>query len=137
MGATDSSSSIDANATEWGRIGSYTGLIGETSEEVVAVMGDLRSVDVDILTLGQYLRPTRQHAPVARYVPPADFDRWAEEARTLGFPTVHSGVFVRSSFHAEEIFHGAAPVLHSCSRYCLSRNVSIGCQKPSKVKAAS
>ena len=85
--------------------------LGETDAEVREVLADLRGSRVDIVTLGQYLRPTRQHAPVARYVPPADFDRWAEEARTLGFPTVHSGVFVRSSFHAEEIFHGAAPAL--------------------------
>jgi lipoic acid synthetase len=83
--------------------------LGETDAEVRAVLADLRGARVDIVTLGQYLRPTRQHAPVARYVPPADFDRWAEEARALGFGTVYSGVFVRSSFNAEEIFHGAAP----------------------------
>jgi lipoyl synthase len=81
--------------------------LGETDAEVGAVLSDLRAARVDIVTLGQYLRPTRHHAPVARYVPPADFDRWAEEARALGFPTVYSGVFVRSSFNAEEIFHGA------------------------------
>jgi lipoyl synthase len=83
--------------------------LGETDGEVREVLADLRGAGVDIVTLGQYLRPTRDHAPVARYVPPADFDRWAEEARAQGFRTVHAGVFVRSSFHAEEIFHGAAP----------------------------
>ena len=60
------------------------------------------------MTLGQYLRPTRDHRPVARYVPPADFERWADHARALGFAGVYSGVFVRSSFNAEEVFHGAA-----------------------------
>jgi lipoyl synthase len=83
--------------------------LGETDAEVRTVLADLRAAGVDIVTLGQYLRPTRHHAPVARYVPPAEFDRWAEEARALGFPTVYSGVFVRSSFNAEETFHGAPP----------------------------
>jgi lipoyl synthase len=73
---------------------------------VRAVLRDLRAAAVDIVTLGQYLRPTRHHAPVVRYLPPAEFDRWAEEARLLGFPTVYSGVFVRSSFNADEVFHG-------------------------------
>jgi lipoic acid synthetase len=82
--------------------------LGETDAEVRTVLQDLRAAAVDIVTLGQYLRPTRQHAPVARYVPPADFEAWAGEARALGFPTVYSGVFVRSSFNAEEVFHGAA-----------------------------
>jgi lipoic acid synthetase len=82
--------------------------LGETDAEVREVLADLRGASVDIVTLGQYLRPTRHHAPVARYVPPADFGRWAEEARAQGFSTVHSGVFVRSSFNAEELFHGTA-----------------------------
>jgi lipoic acid synthetase len=83
--------------------------LGETDAEVRTVLSDLRGAGVDIVTLGQYLRPTRHHAPVARYVAPAAFERWGGEARLLGFPTVYSGVFVRSSFNAEEIFHGAAP----------------------------
>ena len=82
--------------------------LGETDAEVRQVLADLRASRVDIVTLGQYLRPSRDHAPVARYVPPADFDLWADEARALGFATVYSGVFVRSSFNAEEVFHGAA-----------------------------
>jgi len=82
--------------------------LGETDAEVRQVLTDLRGSGVDIVTLGQYLRPSRDHAPVARYVPPADFDLWADEARALGFGTVYSGVFVRSSFNAEEVFHGAA-----------------------------
>jgi lipoic acid synthetase len=80
--------------------------LGETDEEVTAVLRDLRGVGVDIVTIGQYLRPSREHAPVDRYVTPAGFRRYEEEARALGFPTVYSGVFVRSSFNAEEVFHG-------------------------------
>ena len=82
--------------------------LGETDTEVRQVLADLRGAQVGIVTLGQYLRPTRDHAPVARYVPPADFEGWAGEARALGFASVYSGVFVRSSFNAEEVFHGAA-----------------------------
>jgi lipoyl synthase len=100
----------DARALRTGQV-TKSGLmlgLGETDAEVRQVLSDLRACGVDIVTLGQYLRPTRDHAPVARYVPPADFDLWAAEARALGFPSVYSGVFVRSSFNAEEVFHGAA-----------------------------
>jgi len=100
----------DARALGTGQV-TKSGLmlgLGETDAEVREVLSDLRGCGVDIVTLGQYLRPTREHAPVARYVPPGDFDLWADEARALGFPTVYSGVFVRSSFNAEEVFHGAA-----------------------------
>jgi lipoic acid synthetase len=83
--------------------------LGETDPEVHAVLGDLAAAGVDILTLGQYLRPTRRHAPVRRYVTPAEFERWREEAMALGFATVYAGVFVRSSFNAEDVFHDAAP----------------------------
>ena len=81
--------------------------LGETEAEIRDVLADLREAGVSIVTLGQYLRPTRDHHPVARYVPPAEFELWAERARALGFPAVYSGVFVRSSFNAEEVFHGA------------------------------
>jgi lipoyl synthase len=79
--------------------------LGETDAEVSAVLADLRAAGVDIVTLGQYLRPTRAHRPVDRYLPPEGFEALAEHARGLGFPTVYSGVFVRSSFHAAEVFH--------------------------------
>ncbi len=75
--------------------------LGETDEEIVAVMRDLRAVSCDMLTLGQYLQPSRAHLPVARYVPPATFARLAEIARELGFRNVASGPLVRSSYHAE------------------------------------
>jgi len=76
--------------------------LGEDDAEIGAVLRDLRAVGVDIVTLGQYLRPTREHLPVDRYVPPEGFRRYEQDARALGFPVVYSGVFVRSSFNAEE-----------------------------------
>ena len=77
--------------------------LGEDDGEITAVLRDLRAVGVDIVTLGQYLRPTREHLPVDRYVPPEGFRRYEQDARALGFPAVYSGVFVRSSFNAEEV----------------------------------
>jgi lipoic acid synthetase len=77
--------------------------LGETTEELLEALADLRSVDCDMLTLGQYLAPTLKHVPVARYVPPAEFDVLAVLARSLGFKHVASGPFVRSSYHAEEM----------------------------------
>lgn len=83
--------------------------LGETDDEVAGVLRDLRRAAVDIVTIGQYLRPSRAHAPVARYVPPEGFADWERLARDLGFPTVYSGVFVRSSYNAGEVAgrHGA------------------------------
>jgi lipoic acid synthetase len=77
--------------------------LGETTEELLDVFADLRAVGCDMLTLGQYLAPTLKHVPVARYVPPAEFDALAVLARSLGFRHVASGPFVRSSYHAEEM----------------------------------
>jgi lipoic acid synthetase len=77
--------------------------LGETDEEIVAVLADLRRAGVDIVTIGQYLRPTREHEPVHRYVSPEAFGAFGAQARAMGFPTVYSGVFVRSSFNAEEV----------------------------------
>lgn len=76
--------------------------LGEEKEEVEAVLKDLRAVHCDILTLGQYLRPTRDQLPVHRYVSPEEFDHWANYANSLGFKRVHSGPLVRSSYYAEE-----------------------------------
>jgi len=83
--------------------------LGEDDEEIEAVLADLRAVGVDIVTLGQYLRPSRDHEPVRRYVSPGAFRALEARARSLGFPTVYAGVFVRSSFHAEEVFRGGGP----------------------------
>jgi lipoic acid synthetase len=82
--------------------------MGETFDEVLAVMDDLRSVDCTMLTLGQYLQPTRKHWPVDRYVPPDEFDRLKEAGRQRGFKHVESGPLVRSSFHAAEQFEESA-----------------------------
>lgn len=79
--------------------------LGETTDELLEVLADLRSVGCDTLTLGQYLAPTLKHIPVARYVPPAEFDALGRLARTLGFSHVASGPFVRSSYHADEMVH--------------------------------
>ena len=76
--------------------------LGEAFEEVVEVMKDCRRHDVDMLTLGQYLQPSRDHLPVERYVHPDEFEALAEEARALGFKRVASGPLVRSSYQADQ-----------------------------------
>ncbi|HSG11167.1 MAG TPA: lipoyl synthase [Gammaproteobacteria bacterium] len=76
--------------------------VGETIEEVEQVMRDLRAHDVDMLTLGQYLQPSKHHLPVDRYVHPDEFDRLGELGQALGFSHVASGPMVRSSYHADQ-----------------------------------
>ncbi|MEA2647864.1 MAG: lipoyl synthase, partial [Candidatus Binataceae bacterium] len=76
--------------------------LGETNDELLAVCRDLREVGCDILTLGQYLRPSADHIPVARYVPPAEFADLKIAALAMGFHHVESGPLVRSSYHAWE-----------------------------------
>ena len=83
--------------------------LGETREELLEVLADIRSVRCDVLTLGQYLTPTLKHVPVARYLPPEEFDELAVLARSLGFQQVASGPFVRSSYHADEMVADKAP----------------------------
>jgi lipoic acid synthetase len=78
--------------------------IGENDDEVLQTMRDLRAVGVDIVTLGQYLRPTAKHAEVRRFVEPAMFDTYAEEGNKMGFAFVASGPLVRSSYKAAEVF---------------------------------
>jgi lipoic acid synthetase len=77
--------------------------LGETREELLDVFADLRNVNCDILTLGQYLQPSPEHLPVERYLPPEEFDEIGALARTMGFSMVASGPFVRSSYHAGEL----------------------------------
>lgn len=84
--------------------------LGETHEEVVAVMRDLRAVGCDYLTLGQYLRPSARHLPVAEFVTPEAFAALAREGHALGFAGVASAPFVRSSYHAAELASGAGCV---------------------------
>ncbi|MGB0909080.1 MAG: lipoyl synthase [Nitrospirales bacterium] len=76
--------------------------LGETIEEIREVMRDLRAVDCDILTLGQYLQPTKDHMLVARFYHPKEFEMLKAEAQALGFKHVESGPLVRSSYHAEQ-----------------------------------
>jgi lipoic acid synthetase len=83
--------------------------LGETWDEVVQVMRDLRAHAVDILTIGQYLRPTRNHLPVLRYWHPDEFTRLREEGLAMGFRWVESGPLVRSSFHADGQAEALAP----------------------------
>jgi len=77
--------------------------LGERPEEVEEVLADLRGVGADIVTIGQYLRPSPAHLPVAEFVEPAVFERYAKAARALGFAGVASSPFVRSSYHAGEV----------------------------------
>ena len=76
--------------------------LGETPEEVLAAMADLRQVGCDILTLGQYLQPTREHLTVCEYIRPEQFVLYARQAQAMGFTHTASGPLVRSSYHAEE-----------------------------------
>ncbi|PMU05391.1 lipoyl synthase [Aeromonas salmonicida] len=75
--------------------------LGETNEEIVQVLKDLREHGVNMLTLGQYLQPSRHHLPVKRYVPPAEFDELKDVAMGLGFSHAACGPLVRSSYHAD------------------------------------
>ncbi len=77
--------------------------LGETTDELFQTLADLRRIGCDFLTLGQYLQPGPRYLPVKRYLPPEEFDRLGELARTLGFEDVASGPFVRSSYHADEM----------------------------------
>ena len=82
--------------------------VGETEQEVVDVLRDLRGVGCDLVTIGQYLRPSATHYPVIEYIPPETFERYAQAAKHMGFRGVMSGPFVRSSFHAHELLETAA-----------------------------
>lgn len=81
--------------------------LGETEEELATAFRDLRASGVDLLTLGQYLRPGPEHVPVAEYVTPSEFERLRDRALSLGFAGVEAGPLVRSSYHAEELYRRA------------------------------
>ena len=93
-------------ASEWTpRIPTKTGFmlgLGEQRDEVSELLRDLRQVNVELLTVGQYLRPSAKHLPVDRYAPPEEFDSIRDEAMQLGFRHVESGPMVRSSYHADQ-----------------------------------
>jgi lipoyl synthase len=76
--------------------------LGERREEILEVLKSLREVDVDIVTLGQYLQPTRDHLPVEKFYPPEEFEEYRRYAYSIGFHYVASGPLVRSSYHAEQ-----------------------------------
>lgn len=83
--------------------------MGEALDEVFAVMNDLRQAGCSMLTLGQYLQPTREHLPVRRYIEPQEFKDLRQHGLQLGFDHVEAGPLVRSSYHAAEQFEGGAP----------------------------
>ena len=83
--------------------------MGETRAEVLGALADLRAVGVDIVTIGQYLRPTPRHRPVHRYVHPDEFDEYRAYGERLGIPHVESGPLVRSSYHAKSAKQAVAP----------------------------
>ena len=82
--------------------------LGETREELLSTLDDLRAHDVDMLTVGQYLQPSKNHLPVDRFVHPDEFAEYAEYARRIGFSQVASGPLVRSSYHADKQARGEA-----------------------------
>ena len=85
--------------------------LGESSEEVRATLKDLIDAGCRILTLGQYLQPSKAHLPVERFVPPEEFEQWRQVAIEIGFSEVASGPFVRSSYHAKELYQAVGPLI--------------------------
>ena len=79
--------------------------LGETEEEVIQVLHDLRDANVDIVTIGQYLQPSKKHLPVKEYILPEQFEKYEKIGKELGFRHVESGALVRSSYHAEKHIH--------------------------------
>lgn len=90
--------------------------LGESREELLAVFADLRRAGCDLLTLGQYLQPTRAHLEVARFLPPEEFESLRQKALALGFAAVAAGPFVRSSYQAEQLFRAARDQTTDCTR---------------------
>ena len=82
--------------------------LGETSREIRETLKDIYMTGCKILTLGQYLQPSKRHLPVKRFVTPEEFDRWRNEALEIGFAEAVSGPFVRSSYHAQELYRALA-----------------------------
>ena len=80
--------------------------LGETKEEIIEVMQHMRNHDIDMLTIGQYLQPSKDHLPVARYVHPDEFAEYTKLAEEMGFKHAACGPLVRSSYHADKQAHG-------------------------------
>jgi lipoic acid synthetase len=85
--------------------------LGEFPEEVKKTLRDLLGAGCSILTLGQYLQPTKGHLQVERFIPPEEFDDWKETALGMGFSEVASGPLVRSSYHAKELYQSLKTVI--------------------------
>jgi lipoic acid synthetase len=85
--------------------------MGETREDLLATMADLRQVDCDLLTIGQYLRPSLKHIPIDRFYTPDEFEELRQAGEEMGFRHVASGPLVRSSYHADEQHDAAAATL--------------------------
>lgn len=105
----DRSLELLGRAKRWGTSKVKTGVmlgLGETREDLIGLFDDVAASQCDILTLGQYLRPSAEHLEVSRFVPPSEFDELRSLARAAGIPTVFAGPFVRSSYHAGEISRG-------------------------------
>ena len=85
--------------------------LGETKDEVYQTMQDLRDVDCDLLTIGQYLRPSDRHHPLIRFYHPSEFNEFARIGMEMGFKHVASGPLVRSSYHADEQHESAIDAL--------------------------
>ena len=113
----------ECDPSQFTKSGLMVGL-GETKEEVMQVMDDMRSAGIDFLTIGQYLQPTRNHLPIDRWVHPDQFAMFRREALARGFKVCESGPLVRSSYHAEEqaeLLSGAAKETHESMRELLGR----------------
>jgi lipoic acid synthetase len=107
-GAAEAADPVDAVDAVGKRLWTKSGLmlgLGEMREELPEVFADLRAAGCDILTIGQYLAPSSRHHPVVRFIPPEEFDEIRGQALALGFAAVAAGPFVRSSYHAEEVFN--------------------------------
>jgi lipoic acid synthetase len=85
--------------------------LGESSEEIRSTLKDLIDAGCRILTLGQYLQPSKKHLPVKRFVTPEEFEQWRQIAIEIGFSEVASGPFVRSSYHAKELYQAIGPLI--------------------------
>ena len=83
--------------------------LGEQPEEILSTLKDLFDAGCQLVTMGQYLQPTKAHLPVERYIPPKEFDDWRNLALEMGFAEVVSGPFVRSSYHAKKLYQAVKP----------------------------